>query len=78
MFPARNNPCSRWECYESRVWAWFWKIMFWLMAILLGIAAPLCTGCAFSIPINDRIRCDIQIDAQLTSTEPLPTIWTDK
>jgi hypothetical protein len=53
--------------------------MFWLMAVLLGVAVVVCTsGCAFSIPINDRVRCDIQIDAQLTSTEPLPQLWTDK
>jgi hypothetical protein len=44
--------------------------------LLVAIAiVTITSGCAFSIPINDRVRCDIQIDAQLISTEQLPAIW---
>jgi DNA-directed RNA polymerase specialized sigma24 family protein len=35
-------------------------------------------GSEFFTSRNDRIRCDIQIDAQLTSTEPLPAMSTSE
>jgi hypothetical protein len=76
MSPDPNKPCSRWECYENRIWCGFWQVVTMLLGVALGIAiVTIASGCAFSIPINDRVRCDIQIDAQLTSTEPLPAIW---
>jgi hypothetical protein len=43
-----------------------------ILAFLVGV---LLAGCAFSLPLSERVRCDIQIDAQLISTEPLPAIW---
>jgi hypothetical protein len=79
MSPENKNSCSRWECYENRIWCGFWQVVTMLMGVALGIAiVTIAGGCAFSIPINDRVRCDIQIDAQLTSTEPLPALWADK
>jgi len=81
MTPEKNNlpTCRKWECYQNAVWMRFWQIVTLLFATALGIAVGLLTsGCAFSIPISDRVRCDIQINAQLVNTEPLPTIWLDK
>jgi len=76
-----DEKCRRWECYENSIWCGFWQVMTLLIGIALTLALiTLLSGCAnggigFSIPISERTRCDIQIDAQLISTDPLPAIW---
>jgi hypothetical protein len=66
-------PCRRWECYENQIWLKFWQVIVMLLGIALTIAiVTIASGCGFSVPLSERVRCDIQIDAQFVTTEPLP------
>jgi hypothetical protein len=65
-----------WELFKYRLIEGVKDVFVLLAAVVLtALLIATLSGCAFSLPIGQRHRMDVQIHAQLTGTEPLPDIW---